>query len=114
MLQSKQHIGRLDRQVFFQSPVVTDGDANSDEINSWSDEFEDRANVQEMDGNEIVEGDRTTHVQKVKFTIRFRDGILNSWRIVYGGFAYRILSKVEIGRREHLKFITELLDTADT
>jgi SPP1 family predicted phage head-tail adaptor len=114
MPQSKQYVGELNRRVLFQSPVVTDGTANSDEINSWTDEFYEYAEVQELEGNEVVEGDRTTHVQKVKFTIRYNASVTNRWRIVYGGFAYKILSKVEIGRRMHLKIITEFLDTTST
>jgi SPP1 family predicted phage head-tail adaptor len=114
MLDTKQHVGKLDRRILFQSPNVTDGDANSDIIDSWDDEFYAYAEVKEEEGNEVTEGDRLTHIQKVKFTVRFDSRIINQWRIVYGGFAYRILSKQEIARRGYLKISTEYLDTAET
>jgi SPP1 family predicted phage head-tail adaptor len=114
MPNAANNFGKLRKLIQFQSPVVTDGDANSDEINTWSDEFTAYAEVEETEGEEISEGDRLTHLQKVKFIVRFDTRIKLTWRIVYGGYAYRILSKSEIGNSAYYKIITEFLDTVTT
>ena len=114
MPNATNNFGKLRHRIQFQSPVVTDGSANSDEIDSWSDEFEAYAEIEPTEGDEVLDGDRTTHVQKWKFRVRVDSRIKLQWRIVFGGFVYRILSLVPGNDMVYQKIITEFLDTAQT
>lgn len=115
MLGTKVNIGKLDRRITIQSPVITDGSANSDIINSWTDVVSVWAWVIEKAGNELVEADRITHVQNIVFRIRYRTNVTLQMRIVFNGFAYRILSIINnaSSRNRYLDIATELLDTVE-
>jgi SPP1 family predicted phage head-tail adaptor len=54
--------------------------------------------VQRGLGNEKVEADQVTSTSKVKFKIRFFDGIDESMRISYNSKYYDILDIQELGR----------------
>lgn len=112
MLQPKTAIGERDRKIRIDSPNITDGDANSDEVNSWSVVCESKAKVDRpRHGHESYQADRLTSGGTTVFNIRFRPGITEKMRVVYHGKWYRIFSIQEVGRRRELDIAADLLDT---
>src|SRR5437870_12502846 len=113
MLSSRITIGDLDCRVDIQSPVVTTGSANSDIIDSWSDYATNvPAKVWDNRGYEVVEADRITHIQTTTITVRYDSGLRLTQRILFGGFAYRILGigKNKGSRNGFLDITAELQD----
>jgi SPP1 family predicted phage head-tail adaptor len=124
MLASKINIGELDRRVTIQYKVITQNDFNEDQESGWDDVQDVWAKVVERTGNESQQADRLTTNRAVSFTIRWRSDIdkdgqitINSVkyiaRIVYGGFAYDIVSVIDIGRKRFLEIVTQFSDTQD-
>lgn len=116
MLQSKLRAGQLDREITFLTPVVTDGIANSDQINSWTNGDTVWARKMDSPGTEMVADDRVVLVQKTMWTIRYKSGITSRMRILYNGKIYEILSVYENdGSRDRwLDISSQLLDTETT
>lgn len=113
MLTTRTRIGELDRQIVIQEPVVTNGSANSDIIDSYT-EFETVwAKITEKTGTEGVEAGRNTYLQSTIFTIRYISGLNTRMRITFNGFVYWIVSITETAgsRRGYLDIVAELKDT---
>lgn len=92
MLATRITIGELDRRIKIQRPVITDGTAGSDIINSWSDVVTVWCSIKERIGNESIEADRLTYNELTIFTIRYREGINVQMRIILGSVIYQIVS----------------------
>lgn len=116
MLQSKIAIGSMDKRIKIQSPIIGDGSANSDIITGWTDfatiwsrVSQDRASEE---GKEDYYADRLTYSQSTTFTIRFRDGIKTTMRIVYKSKPYLITSITEnnFSRDRYLDLVGSIVD----
>lgn len=112
MLQAKTTIGSRDRKIRIDSPIITDGEANSDEVNAWEIVCEPRAKVSTKQGHESYQADRLTSGGTTVFNIRYRTGITEKMRVVYQGRWYRIFSVSEVGRKRELDIAADLLDNA--
>jgi SPP1 family predicted phage head-tail adaptor len=112
MLTTKIPIGHLDRRITIQSPVVTTGDDNQDEINSWTDLDDVWAKISDRQGTETLDADRVNYEKQTVFTIRYRSDVTVMMRIVFGGFAHQIVSITENGmsRKGFLDIVTEIVD----
>ena len=53
-------------------------------------------------GNEQYLADEKTTIQKVAFTIRYRNDVTTEWRILYKGITYEVNAVAEYGRRQGL------------
>jgi len=93
-------IGARDIRITIQVPVIDDGDANSDIIDHWDDVCTIWADAKEKPGHEDYEADRLATGKTITFNIRRRKDIDEKMRIVYLGYAYRIISIVILNRME--------------
>lgn len=117
MLSTKISVGSLDRRIKIQSPVIIDGDANSDIVSSWTDFAEVWAKVTKKggasgEGSEYVYAHRLTYDQSSVFTIRYKAGLKTTMRIVYKSQPYLITSITEnnASRDRFLDIVGELVD----
>jgi SPP1 family predicted phage head-tail adaptor len=115
MLQSKIHIGRLDREITFIQPIIEDGDSNEDKITGWEeiDSFPTvSAAKKELTGTVYTQADRLTYTQQTEWIIRYRDDINVRMRIVYSTKVYEIINIIEPdeSRSRYLKIVSNLLD----
>lgn len=124
MLASKVNIGELDRRVTIQYKVITQNEFNEDHESGWDDVADVWAKVAERSGSKTMEADRATLNRPATFTIRWRsdidkdgqitiDSVKYIARMVYGGFAYDIISVTDISRKRFLEIVTEFSDTQD-
>lgn len=115
MLQSREQIGRFDREITFIEPTITDGDSNEDKITAWSEISSDStvsARKIDLRGNEAVIADRETYFQTTKWVIRWRDDLNARMRLVHSTKVYQIISITEPaeGRQRFLEVLTTLMD----
>jgi SPP1 family predicted phage head-tail adaptor len=115
MLSHKQKIGRLDREIYFIQPVISNGVSNEDKIDAWelipADCFM-SARKMDKDGNTTVTDNRITFIQTTDWIIRHRTDLNNRMRIVYNTQVYEILSITDAyeSRDRYLKIVSNLLD----
>ncbi|RMD51895.1 head-tail adaptor protein [Candidatus Parcubacteria bacterium] len=100
--------GRLDRKISIEKPTVTQ-DANSGEVtHTWTLVQKVWAQVTPIRSKEKFLFPRELGVLTNKFTIRYLSGIDETYRIVYDGKNWDILSIEEIGRNEGLVIVAEV------
>lgn len=115
MLQARQQIGRMDREVTFIQPVIVDGDSNEDKVTNWE-EISTAPTVAarklEQRGNEAVIADRQTYFATGKWEVRYRTDLNTRMRLVYKTQVFEILSIQDVGetRGRYLTILTNLLD----
>lgn len=115
MLQHKQTIGRLDREITFIQPIIEDATSNADKITGWEVIDTDpnvNAAKSEKQGTVYTQSDRLTYTQVTEWTIRWRDDLNVRMRVVWDTKVYEIFNIVEAddSRRRYLKISTNLLD----
>lgn len=91
------NIGRLDRKITIEQQTRATNSIG-EYTSTWSTYHTAFANVQRGTGNEKVEAEQVTATSKVKFKIRFFDGIDESMRISYNNNYYDITDIQELGR----------------
>lgn len=94
--------GRFDRLITFQVNTPT-RDNIGGKVDAWADYCSMWALYQSGAGFEQVNADRQEAKSNAIFTIRYRDDIRNSMRIVFQGEYYNIQDISEITRRAYLK-----------
>lgn len=115
MLQSKERIGRLDREVTIIQPILEQGDSNERKITGWE-VIDDYPNISarkiEQGGNTLVQSDRITFSQQTIWVIRYRDDLNVRMRLVWDTKMYEILNIAENneGRKRYMDIVTQLLD----
>lgn len=105
--------GKLDRRVTFQVKTVGK-DVYGAQTTSWADSFTTFAQVMELTGKEIfgTDEDVTQKISRanVKLKIRFRTDInVTDYRFIHNSNTYDIFSIAELGRKDGLEVIGELL-----
>lgn len=105
--------GKLDRRVTFQLKT-TGKDIYGAETTSWADDFTTFAMVIESKGKEIfgTDEDVTQKISRanVILKIRFRTDInVTDYRFIHNSQTYDIFSISELGRKDGLEVIGELL-----
>lgn len=115
MLAHKVLIGHLDQEIWFIEPVIENGDSNEDKVTDWHTLANNpMCNARKFDvsGNTAVINDRLTYFQNTEWTIRYRDDINRTMRIVHNSQVYEILNILTTneGRNRWMKITSNLLD----
>lgn len=106
--------GKLDRRVTFQVKTVTSDDYGANIVISWADSFTTFAMVIESRGKELFGTDEDA-VQKISranvvLKIRHRTDInVTDYRFIHNSLTYDIFSISELGRKDGLEVVGELL-----
>ena len=91
------NIGRLDRKIVIESETFSNNSIG-EYVAAWSVFHTAFASVAKVSGSERVEADQITATNKVRFKIRFFDGINESMRVLYNGAYYDIIEIQELDR----------------
>lgn len=115
MLAHKNLIGHLDQEIWFIEPVIEDGLSNEDKVTDWKSLSNNpMCNARKFDvsGNTAVLNDRLTYFQNTEWTLRHRDDINRTMRIVHNNQVYEILNILQLneGRNRWMKVVSNLLD----
>jgi len=101
--------GLLDRSVEIQVAAESAGTAG--EVSRvWSMVTKVWAQVIPMPGREVFRSDRDVAVRTARFIMRYVDGITAKHRLVYAGDYWNVLSVGEIGRKEGLEILAEVVE----
>ncbi len=102
MLQSKQHIGGMDRKITIQSPVYQINTASNErEITGWEDVATVYAKIEDSAGSEVFQAEQVEGIRGTIFTIRYRE-IDVTWRISFDGEYYNIVPPKRLDRKRYL------------
>jgi SPP1 family predicted phage head-tail adaptor len=107
MLQSKEQIGKLDRQITIQYKDVGENVSNEDAETGWITFLVPWARVDEKSGGEYYRDDKLTAVTVADFYIRYTGGINEAMRIVYNGRLYNIKAIIFLDRKRFMKLTAE-------
>lgn len=91
-------VGRFDREVTFQSKSESGNDYN-EEVPTFTDAFTTFAQVIELPGDEVYEGQQKQSNSDIKLKIRFREDVTLEHRFVYDDKTYDITSIQRMGKR---------------
>jgi len=99
-------VGELDRRISIYELVET---ANSYGERTTTNNLVKTvwAKIEPEGGNEKITGDKPTASRSVRFTIRYRTGLIEKMKISYDGNWYNILSIEEPDRKRYLSIIGE-------
>lgn len=107
------NIGSLDRRIDIQRASIVVNDYGERTV-SWSSAAVVWAAIERKDSaSERNSGEQTISLQSVVFRVRWSstvNGYDMSNRIVYGSKNYKIIAIQEIGRRDQLRIVTELIE----
>lgn len=111
MLQSKEHIGRLDERITFQQEVMENTASNEDAQTGWQD-IDDTpvmwAEVEEKSGSEFFRAEQLTDKKVGIFRIRYRADLTTKMSILRAnGERYNITAILEQSRNRYLKITAE-------
>lgn len=115
MLQHKQTIGRLDREITIIQPIIANATSNADDITGWevidTDPYVNAAKS-EKQGTVYVQSERLTYTQQTEWTIRHRSDLNIRMRIVWDTKVYEIINIIDAddSRSRYLKIMSNLLD----
>jgi len=90
--------GRMDRNITFQSKSEESNDFN-EEVPTYTDAFTTFAQVKELEGTEVYEGQQKQIKADVRLKIRFREDVTLEHRFLYKDRTYDIASIQEVGPR---------------
>jgi SPP1 family predicted phage head-tail adaptor len=107
MLAVKQDIGKLDKRITIQTKIIGDNISNEDQEDGWEDFKTVYASRDDRTGNEMYAADKLTGFQDAVFTIRWRNDINLTMRIISDGMIYDIRSIQEVSRKRFLTVIAE-------
>ena len=91
------NIGRLDRKIVIENQTFSTNSIG-EYTSSWSVFHTTFASIKKVSGSEKIEADQITATNKVRFKIRFFDGITEAMRVVYNGAYYDIIEIQELDR----------------
>tara|TARA_R110002020_G_scaffold42273_1_gene124085 strand:+ start:517 stop:846 length:330 start_codon:yes stop_codon:yes gene_type:complete len=107
------NIGSLDRRIVLQEPTTTVNDYG-ERTNSWGTLASVWASIErKSSASETNSGEQLVSLQSVTFLIRYSSvvaGLNMSHRVSYNSEYYNILAVQEVGRRDQLRIITELIE----
>lgn len=92
----------MDARVTLQEPTVTQGAAGQS-IQTWRDVWTVWAERRDARGRETFEAMSRQAEMETLFTIRYREGIIPSWRLLHDGLTWDIRSVGMVGRREGME-----------
>lgn len=92
--------GQLDRRITLQQPAHTRDPAYGSEVEGWADVITVWARVIERAAAEVTETTQRVLQRQITVRIRYRAGVLSSWRVLLGGRVLQIQGVLEVGRRQ--------------
>ena len=101
--------GELDRKVRLEQRINTPN-AYGEPIESWNLIAEVWASRAQLSGRELFESDQVAAEALYRFRLYYRTDLDATCRIVYDGKNYDIKSVAEIGRREGLEVLAQLIN----
>lgn len=108
MLQSKEQIGRMDRQITIQYKDTERNRGNEPSEVGWIDwAVGVWARVDEVRGNEEYRSDKETAYTIADFFIRYRNGIKEGMRILFNSRIYDIRAIIFVDRKRYIKLTAE-------
>lgn len=94
--------GRMRESIIINSPP-SGQDGYGAPNGTWTEVLRTRASFDPLIGKEYYAAQETQSKVEVKFRLRYRDGIQNSYRVSHNGIDYDILSAVNVeGRNREL------------
>jgi SPP1 family predicted phage head-tail adaptor len=107
------NIGNLDRRIVLQAPTATVNDYG-ERTNTWGTLATVWASIErKASASERNSGEQLVSLQSVTFIIRNSTQVSSldmSHRVSYNSEYYNILAVQEVGRKEKLRVITELIE----
>jgi SPP1 family predicted phage head-tail adaptor len=91
------NIGRLDRKIVIENQTFATNSIG-EYISTWAVFHTTFASVAKVSGSEKIEADQVTATNKVRFKIRFFNGIDETMRVLYNGNYYDIVEIQELDR----------------
>jgi len=92
--------GNLDRRITLQEPAHTRDPQYGSEVAGWADVATVWAQVRERVAAEVTETTQRVLQRQITVRIRYRAGVLSSWRVLLGGRVLQIQGVLEVGRRQ--------------
>lgn len=117
MLDSKIKIGTLDRTILIYQKNITINEFNEEEIDGWAFYKKKFAQVQNYRfGDEVVEADKITFVNRLMFYVRYDASLTVEMRILFDGKIYEIISILEPQetRKSKLEIVGQFLEGETT
>lgn len=98
--------GKLDKKILFEKSSLQ-RDGTGQQVQNWNQRLASWARVQEMRGPEAQEETMRAATKRILVTIRYREDIDETWRIIYKDRPYDITNVREeiIGPREFYQVI---------
>lgn len=100
--------GKLDREIQIEREVISARDSIGGQTVSWVTEFVTRAQVVPISGSEALKAGAERATRIAKFVIRWLD-INEKDRILFDGLTYDIMHFREIGRKEGLEILAQVV-----
>lgn len=101
--------GLLDRTVIIQNYTEAQ-DATGQPVQTWADLRTVRAKVTPLKTSERFDANRDMGVFTAVFTVRWLDSVTHRSRVVYDGKNYDVIAIRELGRRQWLELVGEVLE----
>jgi SPP1 family predicted phage head-tail adaptor len=116
MLQTRVRTGELDKLILLVRRVIITPATNEDEIIGWEPLITNAtiwARKKDYEGREVAMADRVTFIQKTVFTVRYRNDLDTTMRVIYRTRVYAIISitENESDRDRFTNITCELIDT---
>lgn len=102
-------IGSMDRRITLKG-YTSAADAYGQMVKTWATGSVVWAAVEVVSGTEGQDNQAELSRRRLKFTIRYKSGVDETYRIVYEGNDYDIISVAEIGRRRYMEIIATVRD----
>lgn len=106
---AEMYSGALDRKIIIESTSESRG-AFGEVTDTWATYATLWAQAIPISGKERLASDRTVAVRGYKFKTRWISGVTAKMRVSYDGEYWNIIGIAEIGRREGLEIIAEVVD----
>lgn len=98
----------LDRRITIQQQSVST-DADNQTVETWAEWARPWAQYIPQAGSEAMDGGQIVAAARARFVTRYRAGVDESMRILHDGKMYSILSVIEVGRRDGLDILAEVV-----
>ena len=103
------NVGTLDRQITLQRSSITGSDAVGGSIIAWATLQKVWSRVVPMSGSESLRLERQVSSETSRFFIRYFAGLTVKDRISYDGKLWDIQNIRELGRKESLEILAEVV-----
>jgi len=100
--------GKLDRSIVIEEPTQGSPGGIGERAETWTTKHACRAQVISVSGNEVLKAGAERAVRVARFIVRWVS-VVETDRVVYDGLNWTILHLRELGRREGLEILAEVV-----